>query len=183
MAYFTVRDIAAIALFAALWGVLNATVAPIIFTMFGIPVFCDMVGFASLILVIWWVRKIGVASAVGFVATIINFILRPTGTHFLGFTAASIVFDALTWAFRYGNCFGRRIIGAVLLLVASTASAAVAGFIIGAFFMAAPQLIKWGGVLGWVLLHMAGGAVGWVIGVALFLSLEARGLRKQGMSI
>ncbi|MEM3390313.1 MAG: hypothetical protein QW491_13040, partial [Thermoproteota archaeon] len=106
MAYFTVRDIAAIALFAALWGVLNATVAPIIFTMFGIPVFCDMVGFASLILAVWWVRKIGVASAVGFVATIINFILRPTGTHFLGFTVASIVFDALAWAFRYGNCFG-----------------------------------------------------------------------------
>ncbi|MEM2126221.1 MAG: hypothetical protein QXQ53_07490 [Candidatus Methanosuratincola sp.] len=183
MAYFTVRDIAAIALFAALWGILNATVAPVIFTMFGIPVFCDMVGFASLILAVWWVRKIGVASTVGLVATIINFALRPGAIHFLGFTAASVVFDTLTWVFRYGNCFGRRIVGSALLLVASTASAAVAGFIIGAFFMAAPQLIKWGGVLGWVLLHMAGGAVGWVIGVALFLSLEARGLRKQGVSI
>jgi len=70
----------------------------------------------------------------------------------------------------------------VFLLVASTASAAVAGFIIGVFFMAAPQLVKWGGVLGWVLLHMAGGVVGWVMGVSLVLSLEARGLRKQGVT-
>jgi len=183
MAYFTVRDVASIALFAALWGVLNATVSPIVFTMFGIPVFCDVIGFASLILAVWWVRKLGTASTVGSVATILNFVFRPGATHFLGFTAASVVFDFLTWVFRYGNCFGRKRVGAVLLLVASAASAAVAGFIIGAFFMAAPQLVKWGGVLGWVLLHVAGGVVGWAIGVALVLSLEARGLRKVGAGI
>ncbi|NHV98592.1 MAG: hypothetical protein HA496_02965 [Thaumarchaeota archaeon] len=182
MAYFNIRDVASIALFAALWGVLNATVSPIVFTMFGIPVFCDMIGFASLILALWWVRKLGTASTVGLVATILNFVFRPSATHFLGFTAASVVFDVLTWAFRYGNCFERKRVGAVFLLVASTASAAVAGFIIGVFFMAAPQLVKWGGVLGWVLLHMAGGVVGWVMGVSLVLSLEARGLRKQGVT-
>ncbi|MEM2478557.1 MAG: hypothetical protein QXF13_06035, partial [Thermoproteota archaeon] len=93
MAYFTVRDFVAIALFAALWGILNATLAPIIFNMFGIPVFCDMIGFMSLILAVWWVRKLGTASVVGIVATIINFIFRPGATHFLGFTAASVVFD------------------------------------------------------------------------------------------
>lgn len=180
MAYFTVRDIAAIALFAAIWGVLNATLAPIIFSMFGIPVFCDMIGFMSLILAVWWVRKLGTASIVGLVATVINFVFRPGATHFLGFTAASIVFDALTWIFKYDNCFNKRLIGAILLIAASTVSAAVAGFIIGTFFMATPQLARWGGVMGWVLLHMAGGAVGWLLGVVLTISLESRGLRKPG---
>ncbi|MEM2374503.1 MAG: hypothetical protein QXI11_08715 [Thermoproteota archaeon] len=180
MAYFTVRDFVAIALFAALWGILNATLAPIIFNMFGIPVFCDMIGFMSLILAVWWVRKLGTASVVGIVATIINFIFRPGATHFLGFTAASVVFDLLIWIFRYNNCFEKRLWGAVFLIIASTVSAAVAGFIIGTFFMATPQLAKWGGVLGWVILHMAGGVVGWLLGFILMVSLESRGLRKTG---
>lgn len=180
MAYFTVRDIVAISLFAALWGILNATLAPIIFNMFGIPVFCDMIGFMSLILAVWWIKKLGTASAVGLVATIINFVFRPGATHFLGFTAASVVFDVLIWIFRYDNCFKQRLIGAVFLIVASTVSAAVAGFIIGTFFMATPQLAKWGGVIGWVLLHIAGGIVGWLLGFILMVSLESRGLRKAG---
>ncbi|MEM2352221.1 MAG: hypothetical protein QXT26_07420, partial [Thermoproteota archaeon] len=146
MTYFTVRDFVAIALFAALWGILNATLAPIIFSMFGIPVFCDMIGFMSLILAVWWTRKLGTASVVGLVATIINFIFRPGAIHFLGFTAASVLFDVLIWIFRYNNCFEKRLAGAVFLIIASAVSAAVAGFIIGTFFMATPQLAKWGGV-------------------------------------
>ncbi len=179
MAYLSIRDIVAIALFAALWGILNATVAPVIFTTFGIPVFCDMIGFMSLILAVWWVRKLGTASAVGFVATVLNFVLRPGAVHFLGFTAASVVFDLLTFVFRYENCFSKKLVGAILLAIVSTVSAAVAGFIIGTFFMEAPKLAKWGGVVGWVILHMAGGIVGWLLGVVLTLSLEARGMRKK----
>ncbi|MEM1558444.1 MAG: hypothetical protein QXR44_06435 [Thermoproteota archaeon] len=175
MTYFTVRDFVAIALFAALWGILNATLAPIIFSMFGIPVFCDMIGFMSLILAVWWTRKLGTASVVGLVATIINFIFRPGAIHFLGFTAASVLFDVLIWIFRYNNCFEKRLAGAVFLIIASAVSAAVAGFIIGTFFMATPQLAKWGGVLGWVILHMAGGVVGWLLGFILMVSLESRG--------
>jgi len=173
----------AIALFAALWGILNSTLSPIIFRMTGLPIFCDMIGFASLILVVWWVRKLGVATAVGIVATIINFVFNPSGFHFLGFTAASVVFDFLTKLMGYGNCFRKRILGGFLTLVASVASAAVAGFIIGSFFMATPALAQWGGVLGWMLLHAAGGGIGWIIGMALVVSLEARGLRREGVSV
>jgi hypothetical protein len=176
--YFKTRDMVAIALFAALWGILNSTLSPIIFRMTGLPIFCDMIGFASLILAVWWVRKLGTATAVGIVATIINFVSNPGGIHFLGFTAASFVFDILTRIMGYGKCFGEKIVGGFLTLIASAASAAVAGFIIGSFFMAAPALARWGGVLGWMVLHMAGGIVGWVIGIALVLSLEVRGLRK-----
>lgn len=181
--YFKIREIVAVALFAALWGILNATLAPIIFRMFGLPIFCDMIGFASLILAIWWVRKLGTTTAVGFVATIINFVLNPGGIHFLGFTAASIVFDVLTRLMGYENCFRKRLLGGVLTLLASVASAAIAGFIIGSFFMAAPALAVWGGVLGWVALHMAGGVIGWLIGIALVLSLEARGIRKESATV
>jgi hypothetical protein len=181
--YFKTREVVAIALFAALWGILNSTLAPIIFRMFGLPIFCDMIGFASLILAVWWVRKVGTATAVGFVATIINFVLNPGGVHFLGFTVASIIFDVLTRLMGYENCFRKRLLGSILTLLASAASAAVAGWIIGSFFMATPDLAKWGGVLGWMALHMAGGVVGWLIGVAIVLSLEARGLRKEGVAI
>lgn len=177
--YFKIRDMAAVSLFAALWGILNATLSPIIFRMFGVPIFCDMVGFTSLILAVWWVRKLGTATTVGIVATVINFVLNPAGVHFLGFTVASVVFDVLTRLMGYENCFGGKILGGILTLAASAASAAVAGFMIGSIFMAAPNLAPWGGVLGWVLLHVAGGVIGWIIGTALVVSLEARGLRRE----
>ncbi len=178
--YFKIREIVAVALFSALWGILNSILAPIIFRMFGLPIFCDMIGFASLILAVWWVRKLGTATAVGFVATIINFVLNPGGIHFLGFTTASIVFDILTRLMSYENCFRKRLLGSILTLLASVTSAAVAGFIIGSFFMAAPALAQWGGVIGWMLLHAAGGVIGWIIGMALVVSLEARGLHGGG---
>lgn len=181
--YFKIREVVAIALFAALWGILNSILSPIIFRITGLPIFCDMIGFASLILAVWWVRKIGSATLVGMVATIINFVFNPGGVHFLGFTAASIVFDILTRIMGYENCFRKRLSGSLLMLLASALSAAVAGWIIGSFFMAAPALVKWGGVLGWVALHMAGGIVGWLIGMAIVLSLETRGLRKEGATI
>ncbi|MGQ9690724.1 MAG: hypothetical protein ACUVQY_05585 [Thermoproteota archaeon] len=180
MAYFKVQDIAAIALFAALWGVLSTAISPVIFRVTGLPIFCELVGVVSLILTVWWVRKLGAATLVGIVATIINFVFNPGAIHFLGFTAASIVFDLLVKLTGY-NCFTKRLLGGLINITASVLSAAVAGFIIGTFFMAAPALARWGGVLGWALLHAAGGAIGGIIGVVLVLSLETRGLRKDAV--
>lgn len=178
MPYFNTREIAAITLLSALWGVLNSIFAPIFFRMTGLPLLCDLIGFTVLVLTAWWVRKLGAASAVGIIATAINFIFNPAGTHFLGFTAASIVFDALAYIFGYERSFKDHSATTASMLPVSIASAAVAGFIIGTFFMTGPDLEKWGGVLGWAGLHAIGGFIGSVIGIIVVATLASRGIRR-----
>ena len=177
MTYFNSRDIASIALFAGLWGVLNSIFSPIVFRMFGLPILCDMIGFATLALTVWWIRKLGAVTAVGLIATVINFIANPAGVHFLGFTAASTVFDVIAKLIGYDWCFKKPLFITVSMLSISVLSAAVAGTIIGIFFMAGPALARWGGVLGWAGLHAVGGVIGGFIGTALVTGLAARGIR------
>jgi hypothetical protein len=176
MKYFTSRDVAAIALLAGLWGVLNSIFAPIVFQMFGLPILCDMIGFAVLTLSVWWVRKLGAATSVGVIATVINFIFNPGGVHFLGFTAASVVFDVAAGLIGYNRCFKKASFTTVSVFSVSILSAAVAGLIIGNFFMVAPALAKWGGVLGWAGLHAVGGIIGAFIGTAWVAGLTNRGI-------
>jgi uncharacterized membrane protein len=64
------------------------------------------------------------------------------------------------------------------MLSVSVLSAVVAGLIIGTFFMAAPALDRWGGVLGWAGLHAIGGVIGGFIGIALVTALATRGVRR-----
>lgn len=176
MPSYSSRDIAAIALLSALWGVLSSIFSPIVFSVFNLPILCDMIGFAVLSLTVWWVRKPGAATAVGLIATSINFIFNPAGLFFLGFTAASVFFDALAWLARYNVCFSRSSLTAISLFSISLLSAAVAGFVIGTYFMPAVALANWGGVLAWVGLHAIGGIIGGSIGIALVIGLTARGL-------
>jgi len=173
MTYFNSRDIAAIALCAALWGVLNSVFSPIFFRMFGLPFLCDLIGFTALTVAVWWTRKFGATTMIGLVATVVNFIFNPGGTHFLGFTAASIVFDVAARLVGY-NIFRNFILSMISMVSISTLSAAVAGFIIGMFFMAGPALAMWGGVLGWAALHAVGGVIGGIIGATLVGALASR---------
>ena len=96
MPYFNCRDVAAISVCAALWGVLNTFFAPLFFRATGLPFLCDLIGFTVLIIAVWWTRKFGAITVIGLVATGISFVLNPGGIHFLGFAAASFVFDLLT---------------------------------------------------------------------------------------
>ena len=179
MNYFDSREVAAIALFAALWGVLSSIFAPIVFRMFGLPILCDMIGFAILTLTVWWIRKFGAATAVGIIATVVNFIFNLYGVHFLGFMAASIVFDITAKLIGYDRNFRNSLFTTASMLPVSVLSAAVAGLIIGSFFMATPALARWGGVLGWVGLHAVGGIIGGFIGIALVTGLAVRGVRRM----
>ncbi len=181
MTYFTSHEVAAIALFSALWGVLNSIFAPIVFRMFGLPILCDMLGFATLTLAVWWIRKFGVAAVVGIIATVINFVFNPYGTHFLGFTVASIVFDATKKLIGYERGFKNSLFAKVSMLFVSVLSAAVAGLIIGTFFMAPPVLASWGGILGWAGLHAVGGFIGGLIGMVLVTALAIRGMQRMGV--
>jgi hypothetical protein len=179
MTRFDTREIAVIGLFSALWGVLNSIFAPVVFRMFGLPILCDMIGFATITLTVWWIRKFGAATAVGIIATVVNFIFNPYGVHFLGFLAASIVFDITARLIGYDRSLSKPLFTAVSMLFVSVLSAAVAGFVIGTFFMAAPALAIWGGVLGWAALHAVGGVIGGFIGVTLVVALVTRGVRKM----
>ena len=97
MPYFSTREIATIAIIAALWGAMNDTVLPIFFTIFnGIPFLCEMVALTALILVIGLTRKFGAATVTGIIMVLITLIVYPSSTYILGFMAASVVFDIAT---------------------------------------------------------------------------------------
>jgi hypothetical protein len=185
MTYFNPRDVAAIAICAALWGVLNSIFAPLFFSIFHVPFFCDIIGFAVLILAAWWIRKFGAITIIGVIATLINIALVPNPYHFLGFTVASIFFDFAITIAGFDRAFGKRTHTAVSMMSISIASSAIAGYIIGTFFMAGPAFAATGGVLGWAGLHAIGGIVGGAIGASLVTGLDARkiavnnGLRRK----
>ena len=171
--YFNSREIAAISLCATLWGVLNTLFAPIFFRMFGLPFLCDLIGFSVLILAAWWIRKFGAITLIGLIATAINFGLGGS-FHFIGFTAASIFFDFATRIMGYDNSFKKPSLTIPIMMSTSILSAALAGFLIGTFFLASPVLANWGGVFGWAGLHAIGGVIGGAIGTFLIIGLNSR---------
>ena len=158
---------------AALWGVLNSILSPVFFRMFGLPFLCDLIGFSVLIIAAWWIRKFGAIITIGLIATAINFALGG-GIHFLAFTAASIFFDIAIRIVGFNNAFKKPAYAIVSMMAVSIASAGLAGYLIGTFFMAGPALANWGGVFGWAGLHIVGGVIGGVIGTFLIMALISR---------
>ena len=159
---------------AALWGVLNSIFSPIVFSITHLPLLCDLIGFTVLTVAAWWIRKTGAITAIGLIATIINFTLNPQALTFLGFTAAAFVFDLISSIVGFNFFFKKAANTITMAIVISTLSAAVAGFIIGSFFMAGPALSLWGGVAGWAGLHAVGGVIGGTIGATLVAALNSR---------
>jgi len=175
MLYFTTRDITAIAMCAALWGVLSAYFAPVFWTVTHLPFFCDMLGVILLILVMWWVRKFGAITTTGIIATIITLMLNPYATQFFGFTAASVVFDILTRLIGNQNSPEKSVLRLISVFFTSLASTAIAGLIIGYIFMNPNFLVAmFGGVAFFAVLHIAGGAIGGTIGLVLIKALSIR---------
>jgi len=134
--YFNTRELSAVSLSAAMWAVLNLTVTPIFWDLTHLPILCDMIGVSLLILTVMWTKKPGGATTMGALATILNFVMRPSAVHFLGFTVASVVFDLFTYLVGYDRCLEQSLRGWTLILGASLLSTGVAGGIIGAFFYA-----------------------------------------------
>jgi len=180
MVYFTSRDISAIALSAALWAIINWLIAPIFWELTHLPILCDMVGVSLFTLTVWWTRKPGAVSFMGLVATILNLILRPGSLHFLGFTVASVAFDAATAMIGYKNCLDRGRVSYASLITISFASTVIAGIIIGSFFMNPVFLSNmFGGVLFFAALHGGGGIVGGVLGIVFVIGLKTRQIVPQ----
>jgi len=134
-----------------------------------------MVGMSLLILTVWWTRKPGASLLMGVVTTLLNFILRPGAFHFLGFTAASALFDLTTSVIFYKNKGHRRWIDQISLIGISVVSSIFAGTIIGSFFMNVPLSTEsFGRVSVFAALHGFGGLLGGLLGVNIIRLLEAR---------
>jgi hypothetical protein len=177
MTYFKTRDISAIALSGALWAIVNWSVAPIFWELTHLPILCDMVGVSLLIITVWWTRKLGSTTLMGIIATILNFMFRPGATHFVGFLAASALFDGLTKVVGYRNSLSKRFLGSFCLVLFSFLSTILAGVIIGTFFMNPLFLSNmFGGVVFFALLHGVGGLIGGIFGVTIVRGLERRGI-------
>jgi len=175
MPYFTTRDITAIIMCAALWGVLSAYYAPVFWQATHLPFFCDTVGIILLILVMWWVGKFGAIITTGIIATIISLILYPIGTQFLGFTSASVVFDVLTRAIGIQKSPEKSVPKLTGIFLTALASTAVAGVIIGYLFTSSSFLLTtFGSITFFVVLHVIGGAIGGTIGIAVIKALSTR---------
>jgi hypothetical protein len=178
--YFSSRDIAAVAVCAALWGMLNVTISPVFWTLTRLPFACDLIGFTCLAIAVRWSRRVGTATLVGIIATIINLLLRPSAPHFIGFTAASIVYDVLARLIGYRRLFSRPIGSVLGIIVISVVSGGVAGFIIGWLFMD-PVVIAnvYGTPFLFAGFHAFGGALGGFLGVLIIQAIQLRGVFPQ----
>ena len=96
-----------------------------------------------------------------------NFALRPGAIHFLGFTAASLVFDFSTKALGYKRYFSLGGLPAVAIAVFSTW---IAGLIIWGMFIPTRDIVIF------PLLHAVGGLIGSVLGLVIVKGLEIRGI-------
>jgi hypothetical protein len=175
LTYFTSKHVAAIAISAALYGVLSAYIAPIFWNATHLPFFCDTIGIFAFILVLWWIRKFGAVIITGIIATIITLLLNPAQMQFFGFTAASIVFDILAKLVGYRNSLEKPRLSIISLLIIAFISTAVAGFIIGYLFMNANTLAAlFGSIFFFASLHASGGVAGAIVGIILTKTLSTR---------
>lgn len=159
---------------SALWAVLNAYVGPIGFQLFHLPILCDFSSYLPLIVAAGLTRIPGTAVAVSSVGALVLLMLRPGAFHVFGFTVSSVLFEVI--GFTVGYRFTSRALNLAAGLIASVASAYLAGVIIGVIFM--------GGSLGWALgywgpLHASGGVIASLVGLPTLRILE-KALRLEG---
>jgi len=168
LGYFSSRDLSAILLFSSMWVILNWILAPVVWNLTRLPIFCDVVGTSSLIMTAWLTRKPGAPFFMGAVTTILHLILIPGSFHFLGFTAASALFDTTTTIVAYRNKLSGKWVDNITLIALSITSCLAAGAIIGSLFM------NIGGVFFFAVLHGFGGLLGGILGVSIIKALEVR---------
>ena len=168
MSYFSSRDLSAILLFSSMWATLNWILAPIVWNLTHLPILCGMVGTSLLILTAWSIRKPGAPFLMGVVTTIFHLILNPSSFHFLGFTAASALFDSVTALVAYKERLSGKWVEPIMLISISITSCLAAGTIIGSLFM------NISGGYFFIALQGFGGLLGGILGVNIIKSLEAR---------
>jgi len=165
--YFTTLHIILIGVLSALWVALNLTLGPLGFSLFHLPVLCDVAVYLTLLLAVWIFGKFGGASAVGLIGSLVVLLFRPNATHIFGFAASAVLLDLLFLTIHHKpQARALTLIAAALITIAS---AYFAGVVIGTIFMARPfswSLTFWGG---W---HAVGGLLAVIITLPVIGALE-----------
>lgn len=167
------RTAVAVASCSALLVVLNATVAPIFWSLTRLPFACDIFTFSTLILVGYWSGRPGAPTATGITSSLLTLALRPEALHMLGFLIASIAFDLL-FIWRRRSFFMSDVGALAFSISASIACAFIAGLIIGSLVMRIGNAV---GIFIFAALHGIGGALGGFMGFLIVEALRRRGIR------
>ena len=170
--YFKTIDIAFVAIFSALWIVLNLTLGPLSFQLLGLPILHDFGIFFTLLLVAWVTGRFGTSIMVAFIGSTIA-ILIGAPPLILGFAVSAIIFDALLLVNHHKIRVSFKDLAVSAL--ATVLAAYVAGVIIGILFMGNGlqwALTVWGG---W---HLIGGILTVVITLPIIIGLEKANVRR-----
>ena len=165
--HFKPLDIAIIAVFSAMWAVLNLTVGPVGFTLFQLPIFCDFSVYFTLLLATWASGKTGIPSAVGIIGAVIVLAMRPASTQMIGFLASAILFDTLM-AF-YKHKISLKPYNMAVAAASTMISAYFAGIVIGTIFMG--RSLEWA-LTFWGVWHLIGGVIGLIVAIPVIGVLE-----------
>jgi len=170
--HFKTIDVAFVAIFSALWILMNLTLGPLSFQLLGLPILHDFGIFFTLLLVTWITGRFGTASMVGIIGSAIALLLGAPSL-IIGFAASAVIFDLL---FSLNQHKIRNSIKALAIAVTTTViSAYIAGVIIGILFMSMGMLwalTVWGG---W---HVVGGVFTLIITLPIIAGLEKANVRK-----
>jgi hypothetical protein len=154
-------NIALISIFSALWVVLNFTLAPLGFSLTGLPIIHSVIIFFMLILVTWATNQYGAASLVGIIGSVLV-LLAGGPLPVLGFVPASLLFDLILIVNHHK--LDMKLTNLAIAVLGAIASSYFAGVVNGIFILSFTPtfaLTIWGG---WNI-------VGGVIGVALALPI------------
>jgi hypothetical protein len=165
--HFKPLDIAIIAVFSAMWAVLNLTVGLVGFTLFQLPIFCDFSVYFTLLLATWASGKTGIPSAVGIIGAIIVLAMRPGAMHMIGFLASAILFDALMAFCKHK--ISLKPYNMAVAAASTMISAYFAGIVIGTIFMG--RSLEWA-LTFWGVWHLIGGVIGLIIAIPVIGVLE-----------
>lgn len=167
------KYIAFVGIFSGLWAALNLTLGPLGFTLFRLPILCDVSSYFPLLVSVWFLRRYGSATGVGIIGSLVTLFLRPGSTQMIGFAVSAALFDLLMLLLKHNVGFSiKNVLGVTLITLVS---AYVAGFIIGTFIMMGG--IFWALTV-WAPLHAAGGLLSIIVSHPILIALEKSGVKK-----
>jgi len=167
------KYVAFVGIFSGLWAALNLTIGPLGFTLFRLPILCDVASYFPLLVTVWLLGRLGSASSVGVLGSLVTLFFRPSATQMIGFAVSAVIFDLLMYTLKHRIGFDVKNVLEVSLI--TLFSAYVAGFIIGAFIMMGGAV--WALTV-WAPLHAAGGLLGLIIAYPILAALEKSGVKK-----
>jgi len=170
--HFKTIDIAFIAVFSALYIVMNLFLGPLSFQLLGLPILHDFGIFFTLLLVAWITGRFGTSMAVAIIGTAIA-ILLGAPPLIIGFAVSSVVFDF--FLIPNHHRIRNSVAGLAIPILATVFAAYVAGVVIGVLFMSNGvqwALTIWGG---W---HIIGGILTIAITLPIIAGLEKANVRR-----